>query len=227
MARDRRWLYREFTRHSVASLIAGVFAGLAVAIHAAGGGRLDQVGTTVVALTLVFGAYGPAFLWLSSFAFAGLSGDPLRARVRRSEERSRFVRWLYLGGPRSWALLIVLIGVVSVVLLATRGDADLLVLASCVVGVVGTWVLLVAIFAIEHMRGWAERGGLAFPGEGSRGFADFVYLSVQLSTTFSSADVALETTDARRLATLQSVVAFAYNAVVIAVLASLLVSIAG
>lgn len=227
MARERRWLYREVTRHSVASLAAGVFASVAVAVHAAGGGRFDHIGTTIVALTLVFGAYGPAFLWLSGLAFAGLSGDRLRARVRRSEERSRFVRWLYLGGPRSWALLIVLIGVVSVVLLATRGDADLLVLASCVVGVVGTWVLLVAIFAIEHMRGWAERGGLAFPGEGSRGFADFVYLSVQLSTTFSSADVALETTDARRLATLQSVVAFAYNAVVIAVLASLLVSIAG
>lgn len=227
MARERRWLYREVTRHSVASLVAGVFASVAVAVHAAGGGRLDHIGTTIVALTLVFGAYGPAFLWLSGLAFAGLSGDRLRARVRRSEERSRFVRWLYLGGPRSWALLIVLIGVVSVVVLATRGDADLLVLASCVVGVVGTWVLLVAIFAIEHMRGWAERGGLAFPGEGSRGFADFVYLSVQLSTTFSSADVALETTDARRLATLQSVVAFAYNAVVIAVLASLLVSIAG
>lgn len=228
VARGNRRLHRESTRHTLASLIAGASAALAVlGMSALGGVDLSMRSSLASVLTLAFGAYGPAFLWLSHLAFRSLSGDRLRARLRRSEELSAIVRVLYGGGPTSWAVLIVVVGVISVVLLATSGDSiDLWLIASCVLGVGGTWVLLVAVFAVEHMRGWAERGGLEFPGEEERDFSDFVYLSVQLSATFSSADVALTTRPARRLVTVQSIVGFAYSTVIIAVFASLLISLA-
>ncbi|WP_146793784.1 DUF1345 domain-containing protein [Agrococcus baldri] len=227
MARGNRRLHRELVRHTLASVIAGVFAGAAVFAGVLVTGEPTSVEhATASAMTLVFGAYGPAFLWLSHLAFRGLTGDQLRARLRRSEERSRFVRYLYLGGPKSWAALIVMIGVISVVLLATRGQQiDLWLIITCVLGVAGTWVLLVAFFAVEHMRGWAEHEGMRFPGEEERDFSDFVYLSIQLSTTFSSADVALTKRPARSLASVQSIVGFAYSAVVIAVFASLLITL--
>lgn len=227
VARGNRRLHRESTRHTLASLIAGAFAALAVlGMSALGGVDLSMRSSLASALTLAFGAYGPAFLWLSHLAFRSLSGDRLRARLRRSEELSAIVRVLG-GGPTSWAVLIVVVGVISVVLLATSGDTvNLWLIASCVLGVGGTWVLLVAVFAVEHMRGWAERGGLEFPGEEERDFGDFVYLSVQLSATFSSADVALTNRPARRLVMVQSIVGFAYSTVIIAVFASLLISLA-
>lgn len=228
MARDNRRLHRELTRHTLASVVAGAVA--AAAVVATGVLAIDEPSleaSLAGALTLSFGAYGPAFLWLSHLAFRGLEGDRLRARLRRSEERSGLVRALYLGGPKTWAMLIVVIGVIAVLLLAARGDAiDLWLIVTCVLGVAGTWVLLVAVFAVEHMRRWAEHGGLAFPGAEERDFGDFLYLSVQLSTTFSSADVALTSRAARGLASVQSIVGFAYSTVIIAVFASLLISLA-
>lgn len=227
MASVSKRLHREYTRHMLASVIAGVVATALVAAESIWTGRAaDSQTITASALTLVFGVYGPAFLWLTRLAFRSLHGDQLRARLRRSEEQSWLVRYLYLGGPKSWAFSIVVVGMVSVVLLATSDAIDLWFVVCCVLGVAGTWVLLVAIFAVEHMRGWAEHGGMRFPGDDERSFGDFVYLSVQLSTTFSSADVALTQSAARRLATVQSIVGFAYSTAIIAVFASLLISFA-
>lgn len=227
MATSNRRLHREATRHIVATVIAAAVAVAVIVVTAVITSTApDLRSTTGGAMALAFGAYGPAFLWLSHLAFRGLKGDPLRARLRRSEEQRGWVRFLYLGGPKSWAMLIVFIGVVSVLLLASSGSAtDLWLVVCCVLGVAGTWVLLVAVFAVEHMRGWAEHGGLRFPGEGERTFSDFVYLSIQLSTTFSSSDVALTNRPARSLASVQSVVGFAYSTVVIAVFASLLITL--
>ncbi|MCH1881825.1 DUF1345 domain-containing protein [Agrococcus sp. ARC_14] len=227
MAKGNRRLHREVIRHTLASLISGAFAlAVILATSLLVSGQLTVDGSAVAALTLAFGAYGPAFLWLSHLAFTGLTGDQLRARLRRSEEQNGFVRFLYVGGPKSWAMFIVFVGVISVVLLATRGNSiDVWLVATCVFGVAGSWVLLVAVFAVEHMRSWAEHDGLAFPGDEDRAFSDFVYLSIQLSTTFSTSDVALTNRPARSLASVQSIVGFAYSTVIIAVFASLLITL--
>lgn len=228
MARVSKRLHREYVRHTIASIIAGAIACiLVVAARIVLDVPVESDAIVATSLTLVFGAYGPAFLWLTHLAFRSLRGDQLRARLRRSEERNRLIRYLYLGGPASWAVSIVVVGMASVVLLATGGTTvDLWLIVRCVLGVAGTWVLLVAIFAVDHMRGWAEHEGTRFPGDDERTFGDFVYLSVQLSTTFSTSDVELTNGAARRLATVQSVVAFAYSSAIIAVFASLLISFA-
>lgn len=209
-------------------MIAAVVAiAVLVVVSLVTGSDLVTESSIASALTLSFGAYGPAFLWLSHLAFRGLEGDQLRARLRRSEEQSGLVRFLYLGGPKSWAMLIVFIGVVAVVLLATRGSGiDVWLIMTCVAGVAGTWVLLVAVFAVEHMRTWAEHDGLHFPGKEERDFSDFLYLSIQLSTTFGSSDVALTKRPARSLANVHAIVGFAYSTVIIAVFASLLITLA-
>lgn len=228
MAKISAFLQREYIRHSVATVIAGIVAAAAYIVaylvlrEPFEGGLLNLYAS---AFALVFGAYGPTFLLLSHLAFRSLRGEALRARLRRSEERSRLVRHLFLGGPASWAISIVAVGVASVVLLAVESTGvDLWLIVRCVLGVGGTWVLLVAVFAIDHMRGWAEHGGLRFPGDEERSFGDFVYVSTQLSTTFSSSDVELTNGAARRVATVQSIVGFAYSTVIIAVFASLLIT---
>lgn len=220
------WLQREAVRHTVASVIA-----LAVAF-----GLLVLAGVTTAdpdvtsrassaVMSLLFGVYGPVFLVLSYLAFQGADGYQLRSLLARTDERRRAVRMLLLAGPKSWAMLVIVAGLVSVVVLAANDARQSLWLVGiCVLGVIGTWVVMVAVFAVEYMRSWAEDDGIAFPGDEERSFRDFVYLAVQMSTTFSSSDVQLVRRSARSLATVHSVVAFAYSTAIIAVFASLLIA---
>jgi uncharacterized membrane protein len=219
-------LAREAVRHAIASTIAALMT-LALVALAVQSGPLDRGAAFVPLLvTLMFGLYGPAFLVLSWLTFRRQEGPDLRASLVHSTERGGLLRWLFVSSPTTWAGTVMLIGVISVVLLAT-GDAlaSAWVVVICVVGVTGNWVLMVAVMAIEYMRSWANESSMSFPGAEPRSFIDFLYLSIQLSTTFSSADVALETRSVRRLASLHSVLAFAYSTAIIAVFASLLISI--
>ena len=49
---------------------------------------------------------------------------------------------------------------------------------------------------------------------------DFNYLAIQVSTTFSSSDVTIERTDARRVVSVHSLIAFAFNTIIVALLVS-------
>ena len=80
---------------------------------------------------------------------------------------------------------------------------------------------------LQRLAEFALSRGVRDPGQVTRTLLrDFVYLSVQLSTTFSSSDVQLVRGSVRGLAIVHSVVAFAYSTAIIAVFASLLISIA-
>lgn len=221
----RKHLYRESIRHLVASTAAALVT-IAVIVT---GILVDALEATPAAnsifITLFFGLYGPGFLLLSWLTFRGTEGAELRTHLARTDERSRLLRWLFLSSPASWASTVLIVGLFSVVLV-TSGDADRLwVVPICVLGVAGSWVLMVGVMAIEYMRSWANEDSMSFPGTEEIAFSDFVYLSVQLSTTFSSSDVALTRRGVRRLATLHSVLAFAYSTAIIAVFASLLISL--
>lgn len=229
MSRGTSIMHREVVRSTVATLIAFAIMG-ALFVLAGRLGLLVTDGPSISAavLALTFGLYGPVFLALTWLSFRGLHGARLRAHVVRSDERNRFVRWVMLAGPKSWAMLVILAGVYSVVLLTTgEARSNPWLVWICVLGVAGTWVLMVAVFAVEYMRSWAAHDSLVFPGDEERMFRDFLYLSVQQSTTFSSSDVQVVRGSARSLAMVHSVVAFAYSTAIIAVFASLLIAVAG
>ena len=88
--------------------------------------------------------------------------------------------------------------------------------------VAASWTVTVVAYAVHYARLDAHVGGLVFPGEGDRVFADYLYLAVQVQTTFSTSDVSLTTTTARRLVTGHTVVSFAFNTVIIAMLITVL-----
>jgi hypothetical protein len=75
---------------------------------------------------------------------------------------------------------------------------------------------------VHHARVTATVGGLTFPGDGGVVFWDCVYLATQVQTTFSSSDVGIETTLARRIITGHTLVAFAFSTVIIALLIAVL-----
>ncbi|QTV80120.1 DUF1345 domain-containing protein [Microbacterium sp. NIBRBAC000506063] len=141
---------------------------------------------------LGFGLYGPLYLVLTHIAFRGLRGDALRGRLRETGSPGLLTRFLVQGGgPKTWAIgiAVVALGSVSVMLVDEALRTNGLLVTSGILAIAGSWVLLSAVFAVEYARAWAQEGSFEFPGDGERVFFDFLYLSFQVSSTFSSSDV--------------------------------------
>jgi Protein of unknown function (DUF1345) len=85
-----------------------------------------------------------------------------------------------------------------------------------------SWLVTVVSYAVHYARLVATEGGLTFPGDEAVVFWDCVYLATQVQTTFSSSDVTIETTLSRRIVTGHTLVAFAFNTVIIALLIAVL-----
>ena len=143
-----------------------------------------------------------------------------------TSRRSRFWHAVNGGGSASWAIYASVIAVLVVVLLSTNSEfrSSALVVWSGVAVVVGAWFITVTAYAVGYARQWAIAGGLEFPGDTPPRFSDFVYLAVQVSTTFSSSDVAITDTRMRRIVTSNSLVSFCFNTVIVALLVSVLLA---
>jgi uncharacterized membrane protein len=219
-------MYREAVRHGVASAIASVITAAIFVPGLVTGAIERDARLTSLAITLLFGLYGPLFLLLTWYTFRSMTGERLHAEVTRTEERNLVMRWLFLSSPISWAATVLVVGIGSVILVTSgEGAPGFWIIPICIIGVAGSWVLMVAVMAVEYIRSWANEDSMTFPGTDERGFTDFIYLSVQMSTTFSSADVEFTQRGIRGLASLHSVLAFAYSTAIIAVFASLLISL--
>ena len=116
------------------------------------------------------------------------------------------------------------LAIVSVVVLALSPDLlrQPLVIALSAAVVTTSWLVTIASYAVHYARVTATVGGLTFPGDGGVVFWDCVYLATQVQTTFSSSDVVVETTLARRIVSGHTLVAFAFNTIIIALLIAVL-----
>jgi uncharacterized membrane protein len=90
------------------------------------------------------------------------------------------------------------------------------------VAIVGSAMIIIVSFAILYARTDAEAGGFTFPGGDAPRFGDYLYLAVQVSTTFGGSDVDITSTRARRAVSAQSLIAFTFNTVLVALFVSVL-----
>ena len=92
------------------------------------------------------------------------------------------------------------------------------VVLSCLV-VAASWAVTLVAYALHYARVDAAEGVFQFPdSDHGRIFADYVYLAVQVQTTFSTSDVSLMSSTARRIVTGHTLVSFAFATVIIAML---------
>ena len=133
------------------------------------------------------------------------------------------------GGAVSWALTGSVLAVASVVILATSAELrqQPLVLFGGIAVVVSSMFMIITAYALRYARENAEAGGAEFPGTRHPRFVDYLYLAVQVSTTFSSSDVQVTTSAMRKAVSLNSIISFTFNTVIVALLVSVLVSTAG
>ncbi len=85
-----------------------------------------------------------------------------------------------------------------------------------------SWAMTQITFAYRYAHEYyatadlGPRGGLTFPGEDAPDYLDFVYFSFVLGMTFQVSDVNITGRKMRRLATLQGLVGYMFNTVILA-----------
>lgn len=151
-----------------------------------------------------------------------------RATTARSLRQRRLLAWTG-SGVRSWAVTAALLALIAVVvvLVVPALRASPLVLTTSLLVVLTSWSMVVYAFAIAYLRLDADEGGLDFPGGDRPVWSDYVYLAVQVNATFSSSDVDVSTPAARKLVTTHTLLAFVFNTIIVALLVSALVTLAG
>lgn len=176
-----------------------------------------------------------AFSAVSSFAylfhtvrtFARLDAGRLRTVLLGSTPRGRFGQigeTLSGTGPTiavQWSI-IAIAAVLTFTLWPGLLSQPTTVTLSILV-VAASWAVTVIAYAVHYARFDAATGALDFPGKAAgRLFGDYVYLAVQVQTTFSTSDVSLLDVHGRRLVTGHTLVSFAFNTVIIAMLITVL-----
>ena len=140
--------------------------------------------------------------------------------------RARLISILNGGGASGWAVTGSLIAVIAVATLLFSGSEanHPVVIWSGISVVVTSLAMTISSYALRYAREYVFGGGIEFAGDERPRFADFIYLAVQVATTFGSSDVTITSTRARNVVTTNSLISFAINTVVVALLVSLLVT---
>jgi uncharacterized membrane protein len=99
--------------------------------------------------------------------------------------------------------------------------------ALALVTVAGSWLLLPTLFALSYASVFHRRSGghgLLFPAakdEEPPDYWDFLYFSFTIAVASQTADVAIVSTAMRRLVLLQSVLSFAFNTAILALMVNI------
>lgn len=235
-----RWLLSENRRAMIATvttcvLSAGILT-LAVMRWEPLTGLLgrDFIGYLLMCSVFVWMLLTVLHTALTWAAYRGLAGedferavvaDPAWRKWRGAEHRSG----LLLNGPTSWPVTVSVLALIVVVALVLRPALREMPLAlgMALVMVAASWLNAVVVYALHYARMDATGDAFAFPGERPREFSDYLYIALGVQSTFGVTDVEVMTRELRRFVSGQSLLAFAFNTVIVAMILSLFLGIAG
>lgn len=111
-----------------------------------------------------------------------------------------------------------------------HGPAKALRVVTAFVTVSASWLTLQTLFALHYAHEYYARdtetghdqGGLAFPGGEPPDDWDFLHFAVVIGVAAQTADIAFTSRTMRRLGTIHSLIAFAFNTLVLALTVNLL-----
>lgn len=168
------------------------------------------------------------YVVLCQITFGKLNSEELRAALKDTKPTTRgpFQAFLYGESGTSHATMFSLVALIGVGIVAFGSSTDndprfeTTVYATALLTVVASWISNVASFALQYAREDAEteQRGFRFPDQADPEWSDYVYTAVLVSTSLSTADVAVVTKNRRKLVVINTVIAFAFNTVIIAML---------
>jgi len=182
----------------------------------------------IASISIAWTVFCLVMVALTVATFRRASGSELRAWLDATaapRTRGRRLWWSFNGGGAIWWALTgsaVALYILFELALSGRGANPLFVIAGVTVVPASIAVIIVG-FAVSHARR-NTAGDLRFPETPLPTFVDYLYLSVQLTTTFGTSDVLVTSTAMRRAVAFHSILAFTFNAVIIALLVSVLLN---
>jgi uncharacterized membrane protein len=180
---------------------------------------LSLVHETAIRVILAFDIGSAVFLGLTFGSFFASKDYDISAAAKRQQEGEWSVFALtILGAIMSFTSIFLFSGAPSGHK-AERG----LYLAFVVVTLMLSWLTTHVSFAYRYAHEYytvdgdcGPEGGLVFPGDDRPGYLDFIYFSFVLGMTFQVSDVNITAKKLRRLATVQGLIGFLFNTVILA-----------
>jgi uncharacterized membrane protein len=158
--------------------------------------------------------------------------------LRASHGRLRRVATLHAEGWVTVSIVVVAASLASLVAIvlelaaAQSGASHALPHAAiALVTVVGSWLLLPALFTLNYASLYyrTDHGeGLLFPGADEHfraGYPDFLYFSFTIAVAMQTSDIAVTGTAMRRVVLVQSLLAFVFNTTILAFTVNIAASI--
>ena len=198
----------------------------AIAIGLIAGVALAAIPSPLQASSRVILTWDAACLWFIAASLIGMSGKHSRDIQTRAAEQD---------DGRGMILVLVLLaasaslGAVGVELSLAKSDHSLfkiLRVALAFLTVVASWFVVQLIFALHYAHEYytaADGGppgalckGLKFPEGGEPDYWDFLHFSVIIGVASQTADIAFDSRTLRRIGTVHSLLAFAFNTIVVA-----------
>ena len=169
-----------------------------------------------------------AFMLSVSATMLGNSPDDIRQRAGREDEGRGLILGLVLVAA---AASVAAIGAELGIAKADQGLAKLLLVALVVATVALSWLMVQVVFALHYAHEYYDENphcdghdmtGLLFPGEEPPDYWDFVHFAVVIGVAAQTADIAFTSKELRRIGTVHSLVAFAFNTIIVALTINLL-----
>ena len=202
---QRRW--HRTRRHARFMICALIFVVLVVVLFSIGS-RPDR------SILLAFDIAAVTFLAATVFMFSRSDDQSIRRRARKEDEG-------YWGFLLSGAAVAAVALVALAAELHTSKHTGSVLIALAVCSLVLAWLFMNTIFALHYAHEFygdrdGKHAGLEFPGNTNPDYWDFVYFAFVIGMTFQVSDVQIDARTIRRVALAQSVIAFFFNVIVIA-----------
>jgi uncharacterized membrane protein len=197
-------------------LLVALGLGLAVALAGLLGLRL-RLSTGLI---LGWDAFCAVFLGLVAWMVAGTGPDGVARRAATQDEGQGVILLLVLGA--STASLAAVAAELSLVK-GAAAPIQLRHVALAVATVAASWTVMQTILALHYAHEFyapdeagQPSGGLAFPGDAAPDYWDFLHFAIIIGVASQTADIAITDRRLRRLATVHSLIAFVFNALIVA-----------
>jgi uncharacterized membrane protein len=172
-------------------------------------------------------AFCLTFLGLIAGGLWTFTPPQIRARAAEEDEGRGLILFLALGAA------IASLAAVAAELSLAKQAQDLerwLRVGGAFATVVVSWLVVQAFFALHYAHEYysadpetgGDAGGLAFPGDEAPDYRDFLHFSIVIGVASQTADIAFTAKGLRRIGTVHSLIAFAFNTVVVALTLNLL-----
>lgn len=206
-------------------LIASAAFGAAVALAP---GVWPEATGAVLRAVAGFDAGALAFILAALWNMSRADAGRIRAVAARQDEGRGAMLTLVVGACTA-SLAAVAVGMNP----SVRGEGVTEVIRVVFAGgsVAISWFLVQLIFALHYAHAYygeadgAPGGGLAFPGEDSPDYWDFLHFSIVLGAASQTADVSFTNRRMRRIGTVHTLVAFVFNTAVLALAINLMAAL--